>query len=222
MGADGKPRPDSRKEGVFMRVLFQGDSITDSGRNYSDPHDLGWGYASYAAEEIRKRFPEREFEFVDLGISGNQTKDLVARLQSDFIDVQPDVVSVLIGVNDVWHHAEDRSWIPAEVFEERFRRVLTALRQETHAKIMVIEPFLFPTEDKLFFREDLDPKIQIERRVARELSDVYMPLDGLLASALVGREIADFSDDGVHPNAGGARYIGKLYADYIAPLIEQL
>ena len=71
-----------------MKILFQGDSITDCGRNRENYHDLGAGYPKYAAELIAKAYPETEFEFINLGISGNQTKDLVERLQSDFIDIQ--------------------------------------------------------------------------------------------------------------------------------------
>ena len=88
-----------------MKILFQGDSITDAGRNRDDIHDLGHGYPLYAAKYLKERYPEIDFEFVDLGISGNQTKDLVERLQADFIDIQPDIVSIMIGVNDTWHHA---------------------------------------------------------------------------------------------------------------------
>ena len=84
-----------------IKLLFQGDSITDAGRAYGDCHNLGNGYPKYAAEYIAEKYPDVDFEFIDLGVSGNQTKDLVARLQSDFIDINPDIVSILIGINDV-------------------------------------------------------------------------------------------------------------------------
>ena len=77
-----------------IRLLFQGDSITDAGRSYDDPHILGDGYVKYAAECLRRAYPQAEFEFINLGISGNQTKDLVERLDRDFLTVQPDIVSI--------------------------------------------------------------------------------------------------------------------------------
>ena len=203
-----------------MKILFQGDSITDAGRSREDAHILGQGYPLYAAAELRARYPEKEFEFINLGIGGNQTKDLVARLESDFIDIQPDIVSIMIGINDTWHHAADRSWIPNDVFEERYRTVLSAIKTRTHAKIMMIEPYIVPVEDKMFFYEDLFPKILVERKLAKEFADVYMPLDGLLAQLAIDHPYSDFSNDGVHPNESGAKIIGKLYADYIAPLIK--
>lgn len=202
-----------------IKLLFQGDSITDAGRDRNDIHNLGNGYPKYAAKVLTEKFPEVEFEFIDLGISGNQTKDLVARLEKDFTEIQPDIVSILIGINDVWHHAAEKDWIPDEVFEERYRTVLSAIKTKTNAKIMMIEPFLIPVEDKLFFREDLYKKIEIERKLAREFADVYMPLDGLLSSAFIGKDPLSFAADGVHPTAEGAEYIGKLYTEYISALI---
>ena len=205
-----------------MKLLFQGDSITDAGRIREDLHDLGHGYPLYAAKFIKEAFPDADIEFIDKGISGDQTKDLVARLEEDFISIQPDMVSIMIGINDTWHHAADKSWIPNEVFEERYTTVLKALKERTNAKIVIIEPFLIPVEDKLFFREDLDPKIQIIRKLAREYADVFIPTDGILASAFIGNEPTKFAEDGVHPTAYGAEFIGKKYLEYTEDLIKSL
>lgn len=205
-----------------IKLLFQGDSITDWYRNREDYHDLGKGYAKFAAKMLEEKYPNVEFEFIDLGISGDQTKDLVNRLQSDFVDINPDVVSILIGINDVWHHATEKDWIENEVFEERYRTVLTALKEKTNAKIMMMEPFLIPVQDKLFFREDLNPKIDIIRKLAREYADVYLPTDGLLASAFIGNDPLAFAEDGVHPSDMGAEFIAKLYTDYISTILDKM
>lgn len=205
-----------------IKLLFQGDSITDAGRSFEDPHLLGGGYVKFAAAYLQQAYPQVEFEFINLGISGNQTKDLVARLQGEFVDVQPDIVSILIGVNDVWHHAEDRSWIPDDVFEQRYRTVLQAIKEKTSAKIMMLEPFLIPVEDKLYFREDLYKKIEIERKLAREYADVYLPTDGLLAAAFVGDEPTSYAADGVHPTEKGAEFIGRLYCEYMKKIIDKI
>lgn len=85
---------------------------------------------------------------------------------------------------------------------------------------MMLEPFLIPAADKQFFREDLDPKIQIIRRLAREFADVYLPTDGLLAAAYIGEDPLSFAEDGVHPTQKGAQLIGSLYAQYIQPLLS--
>ena len=86
---------------------------------------------------------------------------------------------------------------------------------------MMMEPFLIPVEDKLFFREDLYKKIEITRSLAREFADVYLPTDGLLCSAFIGDEPTTFAADGVHPTEKGAEYIGRLYCEYISNLIKE-
>lgn len=202
-----------------MKILFQGDSITDCDRKREDYHDLGAGYPKYAAELIAKAYPETEFEFINLGISGNQTKDLVERLQSDFIDVQPDLVSIHIGINDTWHRAAERNWIGDDVFEAQYRKVLTEIKEKTNAKILIIEQFLLPVEDKAYFREDLDGKIDITRALAREFADYYIPLDGLMAQACVGNDAYHWSADGVHPNENGAKFIADLYIEAFRKII---
>ena len=203
-----------------LKLLFQGDSITDAGRDRDDCHEMGYGYPKYAAMYLKEKYPQVEFEFVNLGISGDQTKDLAARVEEDFVAVQPDIVSILVGINDVWHYAEERNWQDNGLFEARYRKVLQALKESTHAKIMMMEPFLIPVEDKAFFREDLGPKIEIIRRLAREYADVYLPTDGLLQAAFIGDEPASFAADGVHPTDKGSEFIGRLYVQYVSSLVE--
>ena len=203
-----------------MKILFQGDSITDAGRDRSDPHELGKGYPLYAAKFIREEHPETDFEFINLGNSGDQTKDLVERLQSDFIEINPDIVSIHIGVNDTWHHAENRDWLDNSVFEAQYRKVLSEIKEKTNAKILIIEQFLLPVSDKLYFREDLNGKIDITRSLAREFADYYIPLDGIMAKACVGEDMYHWSADGVHPNDNGSEFIGRVYADAINEMLK--
>ncbi len=203
-----------------MKILFQGDSITDAGRDRTDYHNLGDGYPKYAAAGLQAAFPEVDFEFIDLGIGGNKVQDLVNRLESDFIDIQPDIVSILIGINDVWHRADDRSWLSDEAFEAQYRTVLSAIKERTNAKLLMLEPFLIPVPDKQVFWEDLPGKINIIRKLAREYADAYLALDGRLNEAFIGTEPTVFAADGVHPTEMGAAFIGKLYVEAISPLVE--
>lgn len=196
-----------------MKILFQGDSITDAGRDYNDIHNLGHGYPLYSADEIKNAFPDEKFEFIDLGISGNRAENLRDRWTKDAIEIQPDVISILIGINDTWHRAAEKNWMPHEYFEECYRGILERIKKETSAKIIILEQFLIPVPDKEFFHVDLDPKIQITRKLAREYADVFVPLDGLFAAACVGDEPTSFCADGVHPTEKGARFIGKHYLE---------
>lgn len=204
-----------------MKILFQGDSITDAGRNREDSHDMGPGYPSFAAAKIKEANPDIDFEFVNLGISGNQTKDLVERLQADFIDVNPDLVIIHIGINDTWHHAEAKDWIDNELFESNYRQVLESIKDYTDAKILMVEQFLLPNDEKEFFREDLNGKIDVTRRLARQFADAYIPLDGLMAMACVGTPSTHWSEDGVHPNENGSEYMGSIVASAVNKMIAK-
>ena len=205
-----------------MKILFQGDSITDAGRNYSDIHDLGRGYPKYTAELIKNRHPGTDFEFIDLGISGNRAENLRDRWQKDCIEHQPDLVSILIGVNDTWHRSAEKNWMPHEYFEECYRYCLTEIKEKTNAKIIILEQFLIPVPDKEFFRVDLDPKIQVTRRLAREFADAFIPLDGIFASHCIGEKPTVWAADGVHPSEAGARLIADHYADAFDKLIGSM
>lgn len=85
-----------------MRILFQGDSITEMNRKAADFYDLGDGYVYYAAQGLREALPEKELEFINRGVGGDRTWEMKKRWQEQCIDLQPDFVSILIGVNDTW------------------------------------------------------------------------------------------------------------------------
>ena len=129
----------------------------------------------------------------------------------DAINHQPDVISILIGVNDTWHRAANKDWMPHEYFEECYRGILERIKKETNAKIIILEQFLLSVPDKEFFHVDLDPKIQITRKLAREYADVFIPLDGLFAAASVEAPPTDFAADGVHPVEKGKKLIAEHY-----------
>lgn len=207
-----------------MKILFQGDSVTDAGRDRSDPHDMGNGYPRYASAMIQDSFPDTEFEFIDLGISGNRTEHLVERMEADFIEIQPDIVSILIGVNDVWHHyAFEYVETTDEQFESNYRTLLDAIKSRTNARILMIQPFLLETVDpaKQELCEELARKQAIVKRLADEYADAYLPLDEVLHS-MTEEEPAYYAADGVHPTPDGACCIGEAYLGAIAPLIELL
>ena len=206
-----------------MKILFQGDSVTDAGRDRSDPHDMGNGYPRFASAMIQDSFSDKEFEFVNLGISGNRTEHLVERLEADFIEIQPDIVSIMIGVNDVWHHYSHGIETSDEQFEKNYRVVLDALKTRTNARILMIQPFLLETVDpaKQAYTEELARKQAIVKQLADEYADAYLPLDEILHRE-TEEEPAYYAADGVHPTPDGACYIGEAYLGAIAPLIELL
>lgn len=204
-----------------LKILFQGDSITDDNRERTRS-GLGLGYARFAADMLRNKYPDVEFEFVNRGVSGNKTADLLARVEDDIIKVDPDIISILIGINDVWHYAEEKNWLPNEEFEANYRAILEAVKRRTHAKLIIMEPFLFPHAHMQFMREDLDFKIDVIRKLALEYADAYLPTDGLFYSVYLGQDPTVFSPDGIHPDYEQGPFIARKYCETAMPIIEKL
>jgi len=198
-----------------MKILFQGDSITDAGRDHRNYHDMGRGYPKYASELIAVAHPECNIEFINFGISGNRTCQLFDRLYKDCIEFQPDVVSILIGINDIWHRHDFGSKILTtdEQIEVNYRSILERLKNETNAKIVMLAPFVLDHPTKGQLKEDLKTVRPIVRELAEKYADVFIPLDDLFAEALKTQpEALYYSADGVHPNENGSRFIGEAYA----------
>ena len=207
-----------------MRILFQGDSITDAGRDKRNYFDIGAGYPRYAVELIKERHPDAELEFINLGIAGNRSGQLFDRIYHDGIALKPDVISILIGINDVWHrHSASHVLTTDEQFELNYRTILTLLREQTSAKIMILAPFVFDLPDKwreLLGEDELDRIIAICKKLADEFADVYVPLQEPINEAMKTQPAPlHYSADGVHPNENGARFIAEAYVRALSEIL---
>lgn len=205
-----------------MKILFQGDSVTDGGRDRRNYHDLGGSYPRYASRYIKEMFPDIGFEFINQGISGNRTGQLFDRLYTDAIQLEPDIISLLIGVNDVWHrydsnHVETTD----EQIEANYRSILISLRKHTDSKIVIMSPYVLDFDGMRQIRDDVKRITPVIEKLAGEFADVYIPLDTLMDNMqkMQAEEENGLSKDGVHPTAKGAEYIGRVYADYIKELL---
>jgi len=198
--------------GTNTTVLFQGDSITDAGRSRHDDNDLGRGYPSMVAAWFSALYPEKRVRFINRGISGNRAKDLRGRWQQDCLDLNPGVVSILIGINDTWRRYDSGDPTSAEAYEAHYRAILESTRDALHAQLMILEPFSLPVpEDRATWRVDLDPKIAVARKLAREFDATFVPLDGLFAAAAARREMGFWLPDGVHPSPAGHALIAQAW-----------
>jgi lysophospholipase L1-like esterase len=129
------------------RILFQGDSITDAnrGRNGDSNYILGHGYAFLIAARFGAQYPERQLTFINRGISGNKVPDLAARWQKDTVDLKPDVVSILIGVNDIWHTLNAGQEVSPEKYEAGYDQLLAeTVAALPKARLVLCEPFILP------------------------------------------------------------------------------
>ncbi len=207
-----------------IKILFQGDSITDAGRDKRNYHDMGPGYPHYASEQIKLDFPNTELEFINLGISGTRSGQLLDRAYRDIILIDADIISVLIGINDIWHrYGADKVDTSDERIALHYRTLMSKLKTETNAKIVAISPYVLDAPDKVQIKSDLDNILPMIKEVAKEYADVYIPLDELFAEAIKTQpQPMYYSADGIHPNDNGARFIGKHYAEAIKPILQSL
>lgn len=193
-------------------ILFQGDSVTDCGRDRSNGSDLGQGYPSLIAARLWAEYPELELTFLNRGISGNRVSDLEARWDEDCIRLQPNWVSILIGINDTWRRYDSNLISPIDEFTACYRRILEKTQQKTGARLILCDPFVLPyPEDRIQWRDDLNPRIDAVRDLAREFGAIYVPLDGIFAAASTRREAAFWAPDGVHPSLAGHGLIAQAW-----------
>jgi len=194
-------------------VLFQGDSITDAGRSRENDAELGQGYAMMAASWYAAMYPDRKITFLNRGNSGDRVKDLLARWENDCLKLKPDVVSILVGINDTWRRYDSNDPTPTTVFEQQYRELLSRT-QNIQPSIIILEPFvLHVPDDRKKWREDLDPKIEVVRRLAREYRAVYVPMDSVFAAASSKRPPDFWAQDGVHPTHAGHALIARHWLE---------
>ncbi|MFO7724070.1 MAG: SGNH/GDSL hydrolase family protein [Oceanipulchritudo sp.] len=196
-------------------LLFQGDSITDCKRDRSLPDSLGSGYVNILAGLLGALHPRLGVACLNRGISGNRTSDLADRWREDCLDLQPDVLSLLIGINDVWRRYDSNLPTSVDAFAANYRKVLEltagALPRTT---LLLLEPFLLPfPEDRRPWREDLDPKIDVVRHLAREFGARLVPLDGIFAAASTIQPPSFWASDGVHPTPAGHGLIARAWLE---------
>lgn len=195
-----------------ITILFQGDSITDAGRNYATD-DLGPGYPGKIGAYLSTFYADESIKVINKGISGNRVKDLKARWKKDCIDLKPDVLSILIGINDTWRRYDSNDPTSCEDFENTYREILTEVKEKLpECRIILIEPFIIPVDPaKEEWRVDLDPKIGAVRKLAREFCVEFIPMDGLYQELCAQEDPATYSEDGVHPNDAGHAFLAEQW-----------
>ncbi|WP_375385649.1 SGNH/GDSL hydrolase family protein [uncultured Microbacterium sp.] len=200
-------------------VVFTGDSITDSGRR-DDPEGLGGGYVRLIAEKAAGS----DLVIRNTGISGNRIVDLEHRWDEDVLAARPDVLTVLVGVNDTWRRYDSDDPTSAEAFEAGYDRLLGAAAAAGVERIILMEPFLVPvTDERLAWRaEDLDEKIAAVRRLADKHGAILVPLDAVLNSAADALSPAEIAADSVHPTPYGHRLIAEQWWEAAAPVLRKV
>lgn len=197
-------------------ILFQGDSITDSGRSFDKDwnHVYGQGYAYLITARTNFDYPGRDYQFLNRGISGNTVNDLAARWQKDTLDLKPDVLSILIGVNDVHRIVMQGDKSTAEDFGRAYDQLLkSTLAALPDVKLVLLEPFILPlgmvNKNPEAWTAEVQKRQVVVRTLALKFNAIYVPLQDIFNKALQKAPADYWIWDGVHPMPAGHELIAR-------------
>ena len=205
-------------------IVFQGDSITDAGRVHTDGASMGQGYPALVAASLGLDCPGG-YQMYNRGVSGNRVVDLYARIKADIINLKPDILSILVGTNDVWHEIYWQNGVSAEkyyrIYSMLMEEILEALPQ---VKVMILEPFLLKGEVTREHLQEfcLENKRRAEkaREVAANFHALFIPLQERFDRAAETAPAEHWLYDGVHPTLAGSELIKRAWLEGMKKLGE--
>ena len=205
-------------------VLFQGDSITDAGRNKEQEFanhggSFGGGYAFLAASWLQEKLAEKELTIYNRGISGNKVYQLDERWDKDCLLLKPTVLSILIGVNDYWHMRNGHYDGTPEIYENDYRALLNrTLEQYPDIKLMICQPFIL-TDTKAVdesWVEPFRPYQEISLKICQEFGATWVPFQEAFTGAAEVAHPTYWTHDGVHPSMAGAQLMANTWLESLA------
>lgn len=197
--------------------MFCGDSITDAGRDRT-AEPGGWGFGTGYVNQIHcllsSVYPDYDLVTINSGISGDDIVMMADRWDRDVLDLAPDYVSVLIGVNDVWRHFDQPFWKPKRhdigVYEEVYDALLE--RTAPHVRgLIVVGPFMFEANRRELMRAMVDDFAAAARRVAARHEASYVDVQSAIDRYLTQRHTCIVSQDRVHPYERGAMIVTRAW-----------
>ena len=200
-------------------ILFQGDSITDAGRSRSDtgPNtqpSFGTGYALFASAYILANNPDKELNLYNRGISGNKVFQLAERWEKDCLELKPDILSILIGVNDFWHTKTGSYSGTVETYSTDYRRLISQTKTASpKIKIVILEPFIIHGGTALdnTWESGFAPYRNAAKKIAEDNNLIFVPLQSVFNEALKRAPAAYWGRDGVHPSIAGAQLMAQAW-----------
>lgn len=199
----------------MKKILFLGDSITDTGRNTEagSMESIGQGYVVMISGALGVRYPG-QYETINRGISGNRIVDLYARIKSDCWNLSPDVISILIGVNDVWHELSNYNGVDARRYEEMYHTIIEETKRVLKtAKFLIMEPFVLEGTATInqweVFHSEVSKRAAAARRIAQTFDCTFLPLQERFNEALAKAPADYWLKDGVHPTPAGHGLIAR-------------
>lgn len=204
------------------RILFQGDSITHGGRSNNEDrnHNMGHGYAQMLAGRLGVDFATNNYTFFNRGISGNRSVDLYSRLKEDTINLKPDVLSLLIGVNDILLEFDNQSGTSALKYEKVYKLIIEETKLELpNIELILCEPFSLPVGNVKLnweaWKKELGIRQQIVKNIAELNKATFVPLQIEFDLACTKADAEYWIWDGVHPTAAGHELIARAWMNCI-------
>ncbi|MFC0516400.1 SGNH/GDSL hydrolase family protein [Mucilaginibacter angelicae] len=203
-------------DGAGKTFLFQGDSITDGGRSFDKDwnHVYGQGYAYLITARINFDYPGRDYQFFNRGISGNTVNDLAARWQKDTLDIKPDVLTILIGINDVHRVITQGDKTTAEDFGHAYELLLTqTITALPNVKLILLEPFILPVgmvnKNPELWTAEVQKRQAVIKTLAAKFNAIYVPLQDVFNKATQKAKADHWIWDGIHPMPAGHELIAR-------------
>ena len=200
-------------------VLFQGDSITDAGREKekelpNSASSFGNGYALLAAANLLNSMPEKKLTIYNRGISGNKVYQLADRWDKDCLGLKPDVLSILIGVNDYWHTRSGNYDGTVEIYENDYVELLERTKNALpDVKLVLCEPF-YVLETSAVDETWVEPMKQYQaaaKRVSDKFKTIWVPYQQIFDEAVKYAPGTYWTPDGVHPSMAGAQLMAEAW-----------
>jgi lysophospholipase L1-like esterase len=221
MAADGHRKTRLGKNNV---ILFQGDSITDAGRkrddnSYNNSNVLGSGYPMLAGAALLEKYPSLDLKVYNKGISGNKVYQLAERWDKDCLEIKPDVLSILIGVNDIWHKLDGKYDGTVEIYKNDYISLLEKTKKALPGvKLIICEPFAVngvkAVNDKWY------PEFYSYQKTAREIATqfgaTFIPYQKIYDEAQKQAPGVYWTPDGVHPSLAGAQLMAHAWLDAVS------
>ncbi|MFN8446368.1 MAG: SGNH/GDSL hydrolase family protein [Caldilineaceae bacterium] len=199
-------------------LLFQGDSITDANRSRENttansPSALGSGYVNLIAAKLLRSQPADGLQILNRGISGNRVVDLYGRWKVDGLNLQPDLISILIGVNDTWHGFMYDNGVEVERFATLYRMLLHWTKQQLpNVQLVLCEPFVLPcgvvTEA---WMSEMSERQSVVRELANDFQAIFVPFQSAFNTAMQDAPAAYWAQDGVHPTPAGHQLMAESW-----------
>ncbi|MBQ8732642.1 MAG: SGNH/GDSL hydrolase family protein [Oscillospiraceae bacterium] len=185
-------------------ILFQGDSVTDAERDREDPISLGIGFPAIICGILHATYPEANYKILNRGISGNRAADMAARWQTDCLDLKPDVLTILCGVNESGRRYDSNDPTPDDVFKENVRQLILSAKAVSNPDLVLITPFLIDINDTVAqVHEDVYGKVAMMKELAEEFNAPLIDLDQIFLEASKHMPMTFWAKDGVHPTTAG-------------------